>query len=218
MPNAASSLSCPRCATALTAARARNVSLHGCCSCAGVWLDNASTQRIVDAFESDAIEMADRASAAAGQRSDTSRRDIPCPVCRAPMAVRNVRAAGVDVDVCASHGTWFDRDEMQQVARAMAKHRQEAFRRSSGAVATGAAVAAGVAATAGVAAVAAQPHVGHVVAQHSVTAGDVLGTAAEVAVDVAPDALEVAAGAAEVGAPLLEGVFGLVGGIFEALS
>lgn len=42
-------------------------------------------------------------------------RYVPCPVCAQTMARRNFgRVSGIIVDVCASHGTWFDAGELDQ--------------------------------------------------------------------------------------------------------
>ena len=43
-------------------------------------------------------------------------RYVACPVCRALMNRRNFGGvSGVIVDVCAKHGTWFDRGELPRV-------------------------------------------------------------------------------------------------------
>lgn len=117
---------CPRCRVALTAGQARNVTLHGCAQCGGVWLDNASASRMVQAYEADALGMADRAAQSATTATDTSVRGIPCAACDAPMEVRRVYQ--VDIDVCPQHGTWFDAHELRKVSDAMAQARRQQFR------------------------------------------------------------------------------------------
>jgi Zn-finger nucleic acid-binding protein len=42
---------------------------------------------------------------------------LACPMCDA--ALTRTRIEGVDVDFCGGHGTWFDRDELILVARAI---------------------------------------------------------------------------------------------------
>ena len=43
-------------------------------------------------------------------------RYVPCPECNELMnRVNFARCSGVVVDVCKGHGTWFDRNELQQI-------------------------------------------------------------------------------------------------------
>src|SRR6476469_9495567 len=40
-------LRCPHCKKRLVGVRAEDVELHGCGGCGGIWIDNASSQRVV---------------------------------------------------------------------------------------------------------------------------------------------------------------------------
>jgi len=121
---------CPRCRLGLSVGQARNVTLYGCGQCGGVWLDNACASRMVEAYEADALAMADRASQSARVAANTSVTGIPCAVCDTPMHVRRVYE--VDVDVCSQHGTWFDAHELRKVADAMAVARRQQFQQGQG--------------------------------------------------------------------------------------
>ena len=191
--------------------------MQGCASCGGVFLDSASSQLIASTFNQEAMRLADSISQVAQSQPDLRVQGIPCPACMRPMSPFRVQAAQVDVDCCAQHGTWFDRNELQQIARAMAQARQQAFRQNAANVAVPVAAGAGVA-------MAAQPYVQHV---SPGAGGAALETAADVALDVAPVALDVGlsvggaiadAGGAEVAGGLLEGALGLVGAIFEGIT
>ena len=42
---------------------------------------------------------------------------LPCPVCGAAMHVE--RKEKVEIDVCAEHGIWLNKDEMDEITRAV---------------------------------------------------------------------------------------------------
>lgn len=42
---------------------------------------------------------------------------INCPVCSEPLRRERVQNAWLDIDVCGLHGTWYDRGELERVAR-----------------------------------------------------------------------------------------------------
>src|SRR5262249_40668894 len=46
---------------------------------------------------------------------------LACPECRAPLARGTLPGTSLELDACASHGTWFDRGELRVVALAYAK-------------------------------------------------------------------------------------------------
>jgi Zn-finger nucleic acid-binding protein len=161
-----------------------------------LWLDQADANRMVHSLCDHALQLAESAAGHAPAKVDTAPEGIPCPVCRQPLARSRVDAAWLDIDVCAHHGTWFDRGELQRVARSLhrpqaADWRQQpappAHCQAAGAVAATAAAAGGVGIAAGVAS-----QLGHIAEANPV--------ATEVAGELA-----------------VEGVFAVVGVIFEAL-
>ena len=193
---------CPRCRLDLFAGAAGGVTMHGCGRCGGVWLDNASARRIHEAAPADAVALADSASAAAAVAVDAAA-VAPCAGCGQPMARTTIQAAGVDVDSCAPHGTWFDRGELHAVADAFA-----AIRQKRGAGLATAALVGGAAV--GVAAASQSPQLQSSLAHNAAAVADVAAHVGGAVVEIAGDA--VASGAAEA---VLEGAFALVGGIFE---
>lgn len=186
---------CPRCHVALLAAHAGPLPLAGCRDCGGLWLSPAVLGRVVSTLDEAALGIAQQASAGATRAHDLERADLPCPACRQPL-FRARLTGDVDVDRCAEHGTWFDRDELVHVAEALRASRRQPGRPARPAPATttpararsdddddrvdGAAVA-------------------------------LLGAevAAEVGVEVLAD------GGVEVAGSLLEGAFELLGGLFS---
>jgi Zn-finger nucleic acid-binding protein len=112
-----SALPCPRCRERLYVGRAE-MTLHGCGRCGGVFLDNADSQRLVKAFPDDAVALSEHAGALSPDEPNLGEA-APCPVCAAPMMRTRIDRAGLDLDVCAAHGTWFDRGELRRVALAL---------------------------------------------------------------------------------------------------
>ena len=112
-------IGCPRCKSGGDGPRMDPVALNGtqfdeCPACAGVWLDHATFTRVCTA----ATAQSDVLALLGAPRCETERRVryLRCPLCDRQMARRNyARRSGVIVDFCASHGAWFDHDELRRV-------------------------------------------------------------------------------------------------------
>jgi Zn-finger nucleic acid-binding protein len=201
---------CPRCLEQLYVGKASGVTLHGCGRCGGVWLGSACARRIAEALPGDAIELAGRVSKNA-KGEVTTLAPVACPICSAPMTRTRAAAAGVELDVCGAHGTWYDRHELEQIAVALSHSAWRAGKsntkrgKAAAAVGTvaGAALAAGAVAQATQGARGARPEESVAETVVEVGAEVVLEGGAEVAVE--------AAGA------VLEGAFEVVGGILGAI-
>lgn len=241
MQSMTASLACPRCNLPLYPGEAAGVTMSACGHCGGLWLDNRSAQRVQQALPDEALALADRASRFGSGQVDTSHL-LACPCCQKALARVNVKAAGVDIDVCSAHGTWFDRHELSAIARALGQLRSR--RVGAGMMVAGGVAVAGTAAAAY--AVQHQQHqqqaqaalqggdvadmieTGVDVAGAALDVGDALGTAGRAAMegaDVAGAAVEVASGAGEllasageVGGSVLEVTFSVFGAIFECLG
>ena len=109
---------CPRCGGPAVETRTHNYSVYPCAACGGVWVDNIVSQRLVRTYEGNAVFAAEQASRTAVRPVDT-RPAVACPSCG--MALQRVAAAGIEIDACPQHGTWFDRDELPHVVRAFAR-------------------------------------------------------------------------------------------------
>ncbi len=239
-----SSLHCPRCRVALQPREVAGHVVHGCPACGGLWLDVAGSNRVTTVLCSATLAAADEASRVATHSPDTQLPDLPCPVCSQPMTRRHVDRARVDLDDCPQHGTWFDRGELQTVARSVAAVRAYGGAATGQPVQGGHLAAATSVAGVGVGAAVVGGAMAHPAVQHQVrghaqpaidTAGDIalgalelvdagdvvegLGVAGHVAGEVAGG---LASGGAELAGDALgvvaEGAGGLLGGAFELIG
>jgi Zn-finger nucleic acid-binding protein len=94
-----------------------------CLACGGVWTDANASRRITSTVDRELVSIAKEAARNAADTDSTYQRmsDVSdgasrrCPVCAGTLAC--VRSGHVAIDVCASHGTWFDKDELGRLAR-----------------------------------------------------------------------------------------------------
>jgi len=163
--NQPATLPCPRCQLGLHVAHASGATLHGCGGCGGIWVDLQTGHRLCEALDGDARALADSAEQYATHAVDTALAAV-CPICAQALTRSRVQNAGVDIDYCPTHGTWFDRGELQKIAQATAI--QRAYGAPTGAAPTATTTAAGASAAA-------------VVASDDDSVGDEV---AEVAIDV----------------------------------
>lgn len=110
--------SCPRCRVPMEKVRVGESSLRECARCAGLWVDVAAFEHICADRERQSAVLG--AASPVPSQKDFDRgervRYVPCPVCAQLMnRINFARCSGVVVDVCKGHGTWFDRDELQQI-------------------------------------------------------------------------------------------------------
>jgi Zn-finger nucleic acid-binding protein len=142
-------LHCPHCHTPLVAFAQTEGAVLDCASCGGQFVDHRALRELVD-----------RRDLPVAIGAPPSRRFgvtpgpvkyVPCPECKSLMNRKNFGGtSGVVVDVCKSHGTWFDLGELPRVlafveqgglARERQRHAEEAAeaRRKAVAEATAAA-------------------------------------------------------------------------------
>jgi len=236
------SLDCPRCAVSLvesrgarqtgarpgTAGRRRlprgtRIAARACPLCGGVWLAAGLAERLKQVLaDGGPIVLCKLAHGVADVPRDC--RGIPCAVCRSPMELAFLERAGIVVDTCRLHGTWFDRGELQQLVAfvtAPGHHDRSAIavgpnttgpspaRFATGGVGVAAAVTGGAAAGA-IAVAAASTLRGPTDALQAqpllVDSGSVGGSVLEGAADVASEVVDVGAGeaVAEAGFSLIE--------------
>jgi hypothetical protein len=180
-----------------------------------VWLDGPAAQHVNHALCGETLGHADIASRTSAHRVDTSV-PIACPMCRSVLHRTRIGQAGVDVDHCPTHGTWFDKDELGRVAQSFAAARAYGGHGGGAALAAGVGVA-GVA-VAGTALAASQSNDFRRFA-NNIEPEDATD-ALELAVDGGSVAFEVGAAvgdAADVG-DVAGGVFEILGGLFEGFG
>jgi len=98
---------CPRCATP-TLLPGHEV--HVCTGCGGVWLDAEQARRLLAPLGADLQ-----------QSAVPQTFPVACPMCGHGMYICLTRLAGVEIDVCAPHGVWFDRHELERVSQAVSR-------------------------------------------------------------------------------------------------
>jgi Zn-finger nucleic acid-binding protein len=112
-------MNCPRCGVPLVVGNTARATLFGCSACGGVWLDMTTAHRLCEVLDADAATLLDSASRYASHRVDVSL-GIACPQCGQALCRARIPNAGVDIDYCGQHGTWFDKDELPKIAQAAA--------------------------------------------------------------------------------------------------
>jgi Zn-finger nucleic acid-binding protein len=97
------------------------IQLDACKPCAGLWLEHAAFQRVVDSLTRATVlgEAAARAASAIDHRATRNpslAEPASCPACYREMSRFQVSQLDLTLDRCAEHGTWFDRGELQVLA------------------------------------------------------------------------------------------------------
>lgn len=113
---------CPACRAPLERASSRWEVL-ACLACGGVWTDTGASRRITNTVDRELVTIAKEVAKRATESDPAYERmsNVPanmvrqCPICAGALAC--VRSGHVAVDVCAAHGTWFDKDELGRLAR-----------------------------------------------------------------------------------------------------
>jgi Zn-finger nucleic acid-binding protein len=110
-------LKCPRCREPMQALRLGATTARECGACGGLWLDPESLQQLSDGREERAgivSVLAARVPSVAAPPDVV--RYVPCPRCDKLMNRKNfAQSSGVVLDVCAKHGVWLDRGELERV-------------------------------------------------------------------------------------------------------
>jgi Zn-finger nucleic acid-binding protein len=93
----------------------RDIPLHECGKCYGLWVGTAAFERICRDAEQSAAALG-TAQAVTGPVALAPVRYLRCPECHELMhRVNFARCSGVIVDVCKPHGTWFDANELHRI-------------------------------------------------------------------------------------------------------
>lgn len=116
---------CPHCRQPMLQLQGVEGVLAGCKGCGGVWLDNVLSRRAaetpmsgpVQEFVSSLGAGFSSAAAPASNGRDAAKAKRSCPVCHAALKPVRVRDPEMTVDICASHGTFFDRYELDALHR-----------------------------------------------------------------------------------------------------
>jgi Zn-finger nucleic acid-binding protein len=111
-------LACCECGAAMTPRRIEDTLFDECDRCGGLWLGPATLGQVRSGAETRArlrsFDLLPKAVPAAKGTADGGYRR--CPVCDKHMNRSNyARGAGVVVDVCKDHGSFFDRGELTRI-------------------------------------------------------------------------------------------------------
>jgi Zn-finger nucleic acid-binding protein/ribosomal protein L40E len=118
-------LACPCCQEPMSPRGLGGVWIRECARCSGLWVPGEKLDTLIHR----AVETA-RERAASGMNTAPPRpRRVAaeftyrhCPVCGAQMYRKNFgHHSGVIVDWCGAHGTWLDKDELEEIARFVAE-------------------------------------------------------------------------------------------------
>jgi Zn-finger nucleic acid-binding protein len=102
---------CPTCETSLLAFSGTGGILLDCASCGGQFVEHELLASLLESREVTGLAVPRRVRRAALGLGAV--RYVPCPLCRELMNRKNFGgASGVVVDVCRTHGTWFDAGEL----------------------------------------------------------------------------------------------------------
>ena len=86
-----------------------------CGQCEGIWVDADTLQQICADRERQAFASVIPAALNQPMQLEKRIRYVPCPVCHELMnRTQFAQCSHIVVDVCGSHGTWFDKDELQR--------------------------------------------------------------------------------------------------------
>jgi Zn-finger nucleic acid-binding protein len=108
---------CPACRVSLLRGTLRDIPLHECPKCFGLWLDPATFERVCREAEQQSAVLGS-AQPVAGANALGPVRYVRCPLCDDLMHRMNfARCSGVIVDVCRAHGTWFDVNELHRIVQ-----------------------------------------------------------------------------------------------------
>jgi len=107
---------CPACESPMLEGTVGQSRLHQCGKCFGLWLDVTTFERICRDSEQQAAVLGGANLAQSSAVNLDPVRYRRCPACHELMnRVNFARCSGVVVDICRAHGTWFDRNELQQI-------------------------------------------------------------------------------------------------------
>jgi Zn-finger nucleic acid-binding protein len=108
-------LRCPRCpGSDLDAFYNGETTLHDCQGCGGQFVRNSDLAVMIQRHEARRVGLPTKLRKENPLSQAVTY--VPCPVCKELMMRRNFgKISGIIVDVCTSHGTWFDTGELPRI-------------------------------------------------------------------------------------------------------
>lgn len=114
---------CPRCQSALTVEKFKDIEVDRCSACKGMWLEYDELDRLEDrAMDDDEMKGSLMFRSFAGE--------LHCPACDGGMQMFHYRAFNLELDFCPKQcGFWLDSGEEKRVLKIM-KQRVKDLKRS----------------------------------------------------------------------------------------
>jgi Zn-finger nucleic acid-binding protein len=110
---------CPRCDQPLGGRLVGDIVVDECIACHGLWLDHVAVERIITdrkQARADSLLGALPSSTTKGTLPPANKMYVKCPVCRVVMNRRLfAMGSGVIIDICKSHGAFFDIGELPRI-------------------------------------------------------------------------------------------------------
>jgi len=116
-PTESAARKCPRGCGDMQRVTLGDTMLDECPVCDGLWLDQATFEKLCADRERQAPVLAPhRPEGADTPKKVETIRYVPCPDCGKLMNRTNfAHSSGIIIDTCARHGMWFDADELRRV-------------------------------------------------------------------------------------------------------
>jgi len=116
-PNKTSGAQCPKCGIAMKIVAGEGVETDECPKCGGIWVDRQEEKRVLEmkpaVFTVEELRMLRKVYQPFGTSEPV--RYVPCPRCGELMWRKNyMHHSGIIVDTCRSHGTFFDKGELEK--------------------------------------------------------------------------------------------------------
>ncbi|MEO8877781.1 MAG: zf-TFIIB domain-containing protein [Polyangiaceae bacterium] len=111
-------LACPRCGSPMTVATSGETKIAGCANCGGIWLDPRAVDHARNVNDQDLLRVAFSIVGPFVPSKPDKDLHISCPVCGVAAKRVSILGDACAVDICAQHGTWFDREELDQFVSA----------------------------------------------------------------------------------------------------
>jgi len=110
-------LACPGCSGEMGSVRIGATPMHQCNGCGSAWLlPEVFTALCIDQKEQGAVAAIVGPPLATRMHPPTTVRYVRCPICEKTLNRVNFgRTSGIVIDVCKSHGVWFERDELREI-------------------------------------------------------------------------------------------------------
>ena len=88
--------------------------MRGCTQCGGVWLSRVEVERLTRERDDELAKASWRAFGVVAMLSPRgdNRARLTCPECGSALTRAEIPETIYEIDVCAAHGTWFDRGEL----------------------------------------------------------------------------------------------------------